>query len=440
MAKIALLSNFQEFQPGYSLTGICLDQARMLREHGHEVHLFVNDQYHGEEFSEDVILHKQIPFSHLKDYRSRKDLSDDHKQVINHTADMLRKELRSFDFAFTHDFVYTGWFLPYGQGCLQASKDLPEVRWLHWIHSVPTAKSDWWLIREYGARHKLVFPNKTEKTRVAEQYRGWDEDVRVIPHIKDLRTFYDFGEDTCDFIREFPGVMQADIVKVYPASTDRLSAKGVDKVIHIMSKMKDLGFGVCCVIANQWATGRQRKEDVARYYKIARRAGLRPYEEFIFTSEWEKPAALQPADVDRKDPEQIYRVQRYPTGIPKRMVRELFQCSNLFIFPTREESFGLVIPEASLAGGVMMVLNKSLQMMLEVSGMSCLYFDFGSFHHTFNIENEGEYYKSVAQVILGRMRENEAVMAKTFMRKTYNWDNLYNKYYAPIMAEADTWA
>lgn len=436
MSKIALLTNFMEFNPGYSLTGICLDQARMLSAHGHDVHLFVNDQYHGEEFSKDVTLHKQIPFTHLTDYTSKKDLSQEHKDIVDKTAAILKKELADFDFAFTHDFVFTGWFLPYGLACQKAGKEMEHIRWLHWIHSVPTALKDWWYIREFGPRHKLIFPNSTDRTRVAEQYRGNIEDVRIIHHIKDLRTWFDFDHETCEFIDEFPGVMQADVVQVYPASTDRLEAKGVDKVMLIMSKIKKMGFSVCFVCANQWATGRQRKEDVSKYLKIASRNGLIPQKEFIFTSEWEKPLA------DRhpvKDTIANERNQRYPTGLPKRILRELLQCANLFVFPTREESFGLVLPEAALAGGMLVVLNQSLQMMLEVGGYSTIYFDFGSYHHTHTVANEGQYFNDIAQIILGRMKENEAIAMKTFCRQRYNWDHLYNKEYSPVLAEARTW-
>lgn len=419
MAKVAILTNFMEFNPGYSLTGIVKDQARMLTSHGHEVHLFVNDQYHGETFSEDVTLHKKIPFAHLIDYRSMKEITPEHQQIVEKTKNMLVAEMLQFDFAFTHDFVFTGWFMIYGLGVSEASPHLPNIRWLHWIHSVPSLLSDWWNIRMYGQRHKLVFPNATERTRVAEQYRGAQKDVRVIHHIKDLRSWFDFHEETCDFIEDHPGVMQADIVQIYPASSDRLSAKGIPQLSLMFSKMKKKGFSVCLVIANQWATGRQRKEDLERFEKIASRNGLKINKEFIFTSEWRR---------------------EYETGIPKHMLRELLQCSNLFVFPTREESFGLVAPEAALAGGVLMVHNKSLSMMAEVHGYTGLYVDFGSFHNQFTPPNEEAYYSDVAQIILGRMRENESVTSKTFIRQNYNWDRLYEREYSPIMAESKTWA
>ena len=417
MSKIAILTNFQEFSPGYSLTGIAKDQAKMLSRHGHEVHLFVNTQYNGEEFSEDVILEKKIPFSHLKDYKSKNQLTPDHKMLVNETALILENELADFDFAFTHDFIFTGWFMPYGLACKQASPKLPNLRWLHWIHSVPTSGSDWWSIREFGKNHKIAYPNKTDAIRVAEAFRGSLEDVRVLHHIKDLRTWYDFKQETMDFIDDFPGVMQADVVQIYPASTDRLLSKRVKEVMLIFKEIKAKGFSVCLVLANQWATGRQRKEDVTKYTEIASRNGLKINEEVIFTSEWR--------------PE-------YATGIPKDILRELFLCSNLFVFPTREESFGLVALEAALSG-VLMVLNKSLQMQFEVNGYQGLYFDFGSFHNNFTPENEADYFKGVAQIILGRMRENEAICSKSFTRQKYNYDNIYNTEYAPVLAESKTW-
>lgn len=416
--KIAILTNFMEFLPGYSLTGIVKDQARMLARYGHEVHLFVNDQYNGETFSDDVILEKKIPFAHLIDYDRRFDLTEDHKKIVSRTSDMLRQELDGFDLVFTHDLVFTGWFLPYGLGCIEASKHLPDVRWMHWIHSVPTRQSDWWDVREYGPNHKIIYPNAYDIVQVAEQYRGHIDSVRTIHHIKDLRSWFDFSAETCELIGRVPGIMQADIVQILPASVDRLSAKRVREVIEIFAHLKRIGRSVCLVIANQWATGRQQKQSVREYVVLAAKAGLIPGKEVVFTSEVKK---------------------EYEVGISKRMLRELFQCSNLFIFPTREESFGLVVPEAALAGGVLMVLNKSLGMQREVSGGAALYFDFGAYNHQFAVIDENAYFRDIATIIIGRMRQDESIMAKTFARQHYNYDYLYHNEYAPVMAEAKHW-
>lgn len=416
--KIAILTNFMEFLPGYSLTGIVKDQATMLTKYGHEVDLFVNSQYNGEDFPADVTLQKKIPFSHLTDYHSRQALKPDDKMLVNQIAQMFERELPAYEVVFTHDFVFTGWNMIYALALMQVSQKLRDVKFLHWIHSIPTSGYDWWRIQEYGKNHKLVYPNETDRIRVAESYQGEMSDVRTIHHIKDLRSWFDFDQQTVDFLNDFPQIMQADVVQIYPASTDRLSAKRVDVVMRIFANMKKMGFKVMLVIANQWATGRQQKEDVNRYRQIGSRCGLKVNEDFTFTSEWRDETAV---------------------GIGKRMLRELLQCSNLFIFPTKDETFGLVLPEAALAGGVICVLNRSLQMMYEVAGYTSLYFDFGSFQHDHSVENEKQYYKDLAQIILGRFKENESVIAKTFMRQKYNWDNIYNKEYAPIFGEMAAW-
>ena len=419
--KVAILTTFGEFLPGYSLSGIVQDQAEMLSRHGHDVHLFVNEKYHGESFPAKITLRKEIPFAHLHDYRHRNELKTEHKMTVNAMRKLCVETLmQEFDIVFTHDFVFTGWNMPYALGIIEAAKADKDskTRWLHWIHSVPSPMFDWWNIREYGTKHRLIYPNKTDALRVAEQYRGQLKDVRVIPHIKDLRSFFDFHEDTCMFIDEHPAVMQADIVQILPASVDRLEAKRVREVMLLFSRIKQKGFSICLVIANQWATGKQQKEDVEKYKKIARRNGLKTEQEVIFTSDFR--------------PE-------YEVGIPKHMVRELFMCSNLLIFPTREESFGLAVPEAALASGAFLVLNKSLTMQIEISGFNALYFDFGSYHQDVVHQDEGAYFTDVATIILGRMTRNESLRSRTFMRQTYNWDALYEKKYSTVMKESVIW-
>lgn len=423
MSNIAIMTNFMDFHPGYSLTGIVQDQCTMLNKFGHNVHVFVNEQYNPkydtDEMKKVATFHKLVPFTHLKDYTSEASLSSDHKVYSNNVKKMLIDQFKELDVnhVFTHDWLFTGWNLPYAEGIRKASPQLPDVRWFHWIHSVPSVMRDWWQIKKYGPAHKIIFPNQTERIRVAEQYRGEIDDVRIIPHIKDLRTWFEFDSETCRFIDDHPGVMQAEFVQVYPASTDRLTAKRVDSVIGIFGQLKQRGHNVCLVIANQWATGRERKEDVEKYYKIAETAGLNRDEEFIFTSEWD---------------------EKYATGITRRMLRELQLCSSLFIYPTREESFGLVGPEAALVG-VFMCLNKSLTMMYEVFGHEGLYFDFGSHHQNFEPPEVQAYHRDLATIILGRYMQNEAILTKSYCRRTYNYDALYLNVYEPLMSESKLW-
>jgi hypothetical protein len=345
------------------------------------------------------------------------DLSDAHKLIRKKTEEMLVKRMveLDIDIVFTHDFIFIGWYLPYGLGVQDASKKLPDLGWMHWVHSVPTAMSDWWYIkRDYGPKHKIIYPNKSDRTRVAEQFRGFDDDVRVIPHPKDLRTYFDFDPITRSYIDLYPGLMQADIVALLPASVDRLSSKRVAECMWIMGQIKALGRSVFFLVANQWATGKQQKEDTDRFAAEGGKVKLVRGKDFAFTS-------------DHPDP-------KLGVGVPMRVIRELFLCTNLFLFPTREESFGLVMPEASLAGGPLMVLNKSLQMQMEVSGNNALYFEFGSYHNKFTPPH-GRYWEELAKIILARFDQSESLLTKTFCRKTYNLDNLYTRYYAPVMSE-----
>jgi len=416
MAKIALLTTFQEFNPGYSLTGIVKDQAKMLKRHGNEVFLFVNERYKGEEFSDDVNLVKRVPFTHLIDYDSRKKITDTHVGIAEATAKALTEAFDEYgiDFVFTHDWLLTGWNLPYAFGIQKMATKIP---WLHWLHSIPSIERDWCILPEFGANHFLVYPNATDRVRVAECFRTNINQVRVIPHIKDLRTFFDFRPETCNIIDQFPALMQSKIIQIYPAAGDRLPHKRVREVINFFGKMQTLGVSVCLFIANQWSTHKKHSEEVDDYLSYGEVCGLKPGSNLIFSS--------------------TINNGMYKKRVPQEILRELMMLGNIFIYPTTHESFGLVLPEASLASGAFCILNKSLHMQMEVSGMNAIYFDFGSY--TTNLppdHNWDEYLRQIALIALGRMQQNDALMTRTFMRMTYNMDEIYLKYYAPIMSES----
>jgi len=437
--KIAIITTFTGFSSQYSLTGIVKDRAKMLMRYGHDVHLFVSERYNGEEFEQGIVLEKKVPFTHLADYRSLEQLNGkdntykpekgadspaEHTRIKNIFAVMLREELVDYDIVITEDIVFQGWNLPFAVGVMEASKDLPNLRWLHCIHSIPSGLKDFWNISLYGKKHKLIYPNATDRIVVAEQFRGVVDDVRVIPHIKDIRTFMDFDPETCEFIDTFPAIMQADILQLYPCSADRLEAKHLREVIMIFSQFKKFGKKACLIVASQWATVQRHVDTIAGYKKYAVELGLDIGTDLIFTTDYKLNAK---------------GFGKFGVGIPKVMIRELFMLSNLFIFPTKEETFGLVLPEACLAGGVLPVINTSLTMMNEITGYNSIGFDFGSHRIPHIVEDWNRYSHDLALITLGRMLQSESIRTKTYFRKHNNYDALYHSHYAPILMESKTW-
>jgi hypothetical protein len=423
--RIAILTNFKSLYAGYSLTSIVLDQIRMLTSYDNEVGLFLDQDFVKDGIPEWLENNPKVkcfwttPTSPLIDYVKKGELTEEHAAFSIQLKHFYIEQLKDYDIAFTHDFILTGWNLPYAIGIREATPHLPHLRWLDWIHSVPTAGRDWWSIREYTNKHRIVYPNRADSDLVFKQYRGKMSNMRIIPHIKDMRSFLDFSDLTCEFIKDHPGIFEADIVKVYPASSDRLSAKGVDKITLVMAQIKKRKFSVFTVIVNQHANDRSRKEKIDKYERLAKRNGLNPDTEFVFTSTW-RP------DLD--------------AGVPQRMVAELFQCSNIFLYPTREESFGLIGHEAVLAGGCMVMLNQSLPMMMEVHGGQGMYSEFGSFRApNWRPPDEVSYYRHIADSILGQWRQNFAIQHKTYVRRRFNWNYIYNRDYLPVMVESENW-
>lgn len=415
--KIGILTNFLDPHPGLSLTSIVSDQITMLSKYVHDVTLFVADRYSTEHYQLEprgsYHVRKVIPHPDLVDYSTRKDISEEHLKASEEIAKVFVQEFKDFDLIITHDFIFTGWKLPYALAIMEASRNLPTVKWLHWIHSVARHNFDWWDLSEYGPNHKIVIPNRTHKKLTAAMYATDSYNVKCIPHIKDIRVWEDFCEDSWAFLETFPSVIHADVIQCYPASTDRLEPKGLDKVIQAFGAMKKFNRSVSLIVANQWATGTQPKQNVMDYLELAYRHGLRG-SEFIFTSQFDEP--------------------RFDLGIHRHFLRDLMKLSNVFFFPTTEESFGLVLPEVALSSGCLPVLNFNCAVLHEITNRRGLFFEYPANGRDVQHENgEEQFTRGVSGIVLDQMEEEESVSARTFIRQNFNLDTIYRKYYEPLL-------
>jgi len=426
--RIAILTNFDNFRSGYSLTGLVLDQWRMLTAHGHDVTIFTNKPCEIPDFvPEDCAVDQVFPPASLIDYGvdqkypSCDSLTPEHDAFAEEVAGILEQELKTYDLILTHDWIFTGWNLPYSEAVRRADEFL-GASWLHWVHSMPLVVQDWHCYGRYGTNHKIIFPTTINRQFIADQFETEMENVRIIPHIKDPRRTFKLGPEAERFLNKHKHILQADICQVYPVGTDRLTHKGVREVILMFSTFKRMKRKVCLILANSWATGRLPKQSLDHFKRMVVRNGLRWGKDVIATSEFEAPA--------------------FEIGIPEEMVLDLFRFSNVFIYPTVVESFGLVLVEALQTGGIWTVCNRNVDSMFEVAGGTGLFAEFPSYRTADNYEypaGERKYFDRLAKQVVARLEQDVSILGKTRAIQTYNWENLYHRYYEPLLAESMMW-
>jgi len=107
-------------------------------------------------------------------------------------------------------------------------------------------------------------------------------------------------------------------------------------------------------------------------------------------------------------------------------------CANVFIYPTREESFGLVGPESALSGAKIMVLNKDLAMMKEVNAGIGIFESFGSYTNVLPEPPKSKWMK-IADKIIKSADTDLSVKSATSFRQRLNYDYIYKYHYLPVL-------
>lgn len=408
--NIAIMCPLKSASSTYSVAGVIKQQAAVLSAHGHKVTVVVDVGYEGVGIPGASLL-KILPSTTLTDYTTKLSVSEEHERYATEVAMLLSPKLIQFDAVFTHDIILTGWYLPYALSVMVLAEENPDLPFFHWIHSDPTIQPtrDWWDVRHYNNNHTIVYPTAKPIKDIERVFNT--NKVICIPHVVNLKHLYRFSEQAKDIVNLLPSLLTADVVQISAMATDRLSSKGAKELINLFGLLKRSGRSVCLVIANQFSRRRegQMVDPILYYEKVARRCGLEPYEDFIFTSE-------------------LFN-GKYADGLPQRTLFELMTLSNLCVLPSKSESFGLSLLESLSVGGCICVANEHLSLPIK----QYTSFDFKAFNETDQFVDLSSL-SALVDWIIEQLESNTVVKARTLIRQQFSPNTIYDTYYKPMLA------
>ncbi len=423
MKRVALLTDFYEADTTYSLNIIIEEQLNMLLDHGYAPVAVVEDIF------EPVRVWKRVELRHIPHGIPRGndvDFYDGWQDSVARFREALDTCLEGVEVVISHDLIYQASQLWHNLAARQYAKDHPDVTWLNWVHSATPSQvwtgSDERLApaQVHFPRSKTVYPNAWSVPRVARNFRCEVDDVAVVPHPTDVCGFLGFREDTRELVRK-KDLLSADAILVYPCRLDR--GKQVEYVFRTAAALKRQGRSVRVIVVDFHSTGDDKPVYRDWLKGLAIDLGLNEAE-CTFTSEFKKD----------------WRVR-----VPREVVRDLMLMCNVFVMPSRSETYSLVTQEAGLCGAFL-VLNRDFPPFRDIFTNQAAFFQFSSNVDALtgqdgNTETEygdtDAYFHDVALRIGYELDNNPVLAQRTRIRKERNPTAIFRRYIEPLFAAFD---
>lgn len=418
MKKVTIYSNLFDFDPAFSITRIINEQIGMLLRHGYKPSVIVSEGFQPKEnFSHPDVELVYIPTVPVSNDGS---VPEDWKEHIDKLFNALGGVFSVSNVVISHDIIWRPDLVMYNFAMRKMAEKYPLILWLNWIHSATSPKilckneEVLKFLKTPFRNSYIVYPNPYEIPRVAQNF-GYEEDmVKFCYHPTDIAGFFEFHPETKKLIDEHD-LYNADVIIVYPVRMDR--GKQPHKILGIaMALEKERGLKTKLILCDFHSTGGDKVVYRNEMKKFAEEKG---FEGLIFTS-------------DNKETE---------IEVPRKVVADLFILSNVFILPSRSETYSLIAQEAALAGNLL-ILNQDFPPFRSIYGEFPKYYQFSSNINANSgydgvtdtqYDNEEGYYKDIANYIHYMIQFNPVLHLKTKLRKERNPDAIFKKYMEPLL-------
>lgn len=420
---IYILSNFSTYLKSFSPIIIVKTQIQMLNNAGYNPILIVCD---GWEASHDPIFNKvETKFLSQVAYQDPPIVNDMFVEDVELMHTQLDDIIPDGAVVLSHDLI----FLPdYTKMHLAARRIADEKSNIFWIHTVHSATGPNTLIAEremYGEVYKklleskfpnsiIAYPNAQDIPRVARNFHYEEYEVIEIPHSTDP---VEGLHPIVQRLYKDRKLAEAEVLMIYPIRFDR--GKKPEMHVRALAALKEVGIKAHTIYCDFQSTGGDKvvyKEEVK---ELAKELGV--YDNITFLSEFDDMCQLE---VDHK------------------IILDLFTLSNVFMLPSRSETYSLIAQEAMLKGNLC-ILNYDFPAFRQIYGKKALYRQFDGAEIAFDgFDGKTDtthsdiqvYFKERFAIPLKGWLENDKVLAgKTWVRTRRNPDYVFREFIEPLI-------
>lgn len=325
----------------------------------------------------------------------------------------------------THDLIFLPDYTKHHLAARKLAEERTKIFWLHWIHSATGPNT---LISEremYGDTYKelllskfpnsiICYPNGQDIPRVARNFKYEEFEVIEVPHSTDptegmhpiVQRLYDDKK-----------LGDAEVLIVAPMRMDR--GKRPEMIVRCIGGLKAIGMTAHAIFCDFQSTGGDKLVYKEECKKLAEEIGVR--DDVTFLSEFDDACQLE---------------------VSHDIILDLFTLSNVFLLPSRSETYSLVAQEAMLKGNLC-ILNYDFPAFRQIYGSKAIYrqFDgaeigFDGFDGKIDTSHSDidAYFRDRFAIPIKSWLQNDKVIAgKTWVRTKRNPDYIWREYIEPLV-------
>jgi glycosyltransferase involved in cell wall biosynthesis len=264
----------------------------------------------------------------------------------------------------------------------------------------------------------ICYPNAQDIPRVARNFNFEEFEVIEVPHSTDP---VEGLHPIVQRLYNDKKLGDAEVLCVAPARLDR--GKALHMLVRFMAGCKAAGITSHVIFCDFQSTGgdkvtyREEMKEMAEQLDVQDRV--------TFISEFDDMAIL---DVSHE------------------VILDLFTLSNIFVLPSRSETYSLVAQEAMLKGNLC-ILNYDFPAFRQIYGKRAIYRQFDGaeiasdgFDGRMNTahSNIDDYFENrVAKAIKGWIENDKVLGAKTWVRTKRNPDYVFKNYIEPLIFQGN---